>query len=210
MFTPRVSVPLLVGVASVLAMPVCAESPEPVASPDALPPASSTLSPPASQSDFGASYAPFGAGGDWGGPYLGLQFAFAEADSNRGDDDAWTPGLLGGYRWDRGAAVWGVEVDYLQPDLRIRGQDVDYLVRFKGQLGYDFGNTLAYGVAGLSSPDSVIGDETGWLIGAGIDFSVSPSFLVGAELTYQEFDEFGNGGFSAEVTTAGVRASFRF
>jgi len=188
------SVPLAVGLAVSLASAAAAGNlGEPVPAAPLAPPVSA---PPPS--------------GDWQGGYAGLQFIYSDVDADSGNDEGGVAGLHAGYRWDLGKQVLGVEVDYSQPNIEFDGEDLDYVVQLKGQYGVDFGRTLAYATAGLAPADSSLGEETGWVLGAGVDYAISPSFTLGAEVTYQDFNEFGSSGVGAEAATAGLRASFRF
>ncbi|ARE38879.1 outer membrane protein, putative [Rhodovulum sp. P5] len=189
----RKSVLLALGLAAVLAMPAAAEGTGAAEEGPVL-------------SYVGSS----GTGGDWQGSYAGIQFVYSDLDSASGDDDRAVTGFHAGYRWDLGRHVMGIEVDYARPDLTVMDEDIDHVLRLKGQYGFDFGRTMAYATAGAATAETSLGEGTGVLLGAGVDFSVTPSFVLGAEVTYQDFDEFGNSGTGADATTAGLRASFRF
>ncbi|MBL3610386.1 outer membrane protein [Rhodovulum sulfidophilum] len=156
--------------------------------------------------------------GDWGGAYLGLSYGYIDVntDSGASDDSSDALGIHAGYRWDFGKTVAGLEVEYGEPDLDFvnssgtQSGSVDNVWRIKGQYGYDFGRTLAYATAGIAPTDTSLGDETGYLVGVGVDYQMTQNWVMGAEVLYHDFDEFGSSGVGADATTAAVRLSYRF
>ncbi|TDX21247.1 outer membrane protein [Rhodovulum visakhapatnamense] len=150
--------------------------------------------------------------GDWGGAYVGLSYGYIDVDTDSGapDDSSDALGIMAGYRWDFGKTVAGVEVEYGEPDLNFGSEEVDSVWRIKGQYGYDFGRTLAYATAGIAPTDTSLGSETGYLVGLGVDYQMTPNWVLGAEVLYHDFDEFGSSGVGADATTAAVRVSYRF
>ncbi|MGC9419163.1 MAG: outer membrane protein [Rhodovulum sp.] len=153
------------------------------------------------------------AGGDWNGGYAGVQLGYGDVSADGGlDGDGEIYGLHAGYRWDMGTLVYGVELDHDRADIDIGNgaAELDGVTRLKGQVGYDMGQTLLYATAGVANGDTDLGDETGWVAGAGLAWAVSPSWVIGGEVLYHDFDEFGSSGVGANATTATLRASFRF
>lgn len=152
-------------------------------------------------------------GGDWDGGYAGLQLGYGDVDATGGlSGDGELFGVHAGYRWDMGTVVYGIELDYDDAGIDIGNgaAELDDVTRLKGQIGYDMGSTLIYATAGAAYADTNIGSETGWLAGAGLAWAVSPSWIIGGEVLYHDFDEFGTSGVGADATTATLRASFRF
>ncbi|TCO72431.1 outer membrane protein [Rhodovulum euryhalinum] len=193
----RFTLPLAAALATAVAAPAVAGSYDPAPEPVQVAP---------------AAPAPV-LGGDWGGGYAGLQLGFADVDADGGlNGDGEIYGVHAGYRWDMGTLVYGVEVDYDDAGIDIGNgaAELDDVMRLKGQVGYDMGSTLLYATAGVANADTTLGDETGWLAGGGLAWAVSPSWTVGGEILYHDFDEFGNSGIGADATTATLRASFRF
>ncbi|TCP40822.1 outer membrane protein [Rhodovulum marinum] len=153
------------------------------------------------------------ANGDWNGGYAGIQLGYGDVSADGGlDGDGEIYGLHAGYRWDLGTLVYGVELDHDRAGIDIGGgaAELDDVTRLKGQVGYDMGQTLVYATAGVANGDTDLGDETGWVAGAGLAWAVSPSWVIGGEVLYHDFDEFGSSGVGANATTATLRASFRF
>lgn len=120
-----------------------------------------------------------------------------------------------GYNWQRGRFVYGVEADIqaanihgdattgLAPGISATGStDLDWFGTVRGRLGYTCGSALFYGTAGfafggiqdkLSKVDgagagSVSKSETatGYVVGGGVEYAVSPKWSVKAE--YQFID----------------------
>jgi outer membrane immunogenic protein len=141
----------------------------------------------------------------WSGPYVGAHLGAAEADWKRDvgflaidctpcrngdtqaasftaperDDTAFMAGLQGGYNWQAGALVVGVEADWSLTDPRDRtafavpsaalvgaglgaittpvdgfssafSSDIDWLATSRGRVGLAAGNVLFYGTGGLA------------------------------------------------------------
>lgn len=168
--------------------------------------------------------ASYSYGGDWTGPYAGLQVGRLDADlagdaDGDGDDDAADDfpsdgaiyGGFVGYDYDFGRFVLGGEVDYNASDLDFGGiAELDTLTRLKLRGGYDLGRTMIYATAGAALVDTSIGDETGAFGGFGVAYSVNGQVTLGGEILHHEFDDLGGTGIGAEATTLSVRAGFRF
>lgn len=194
----KTSLTAALGLSAALAAPALAGSYAPAPAPDPEPLAPAPVVVPVA---------------DWTGGYAGIQLGYGSVDANGApvDGEGALYGVHGGYRWDMGGTVAGIEADYEGADIDLDGAaDVDSVARLKGQLGYAFGETLAYGTAGAAWADTSLGDETGWLAGVGVARQITPNMTLGGELLYHDFDEFGSSGVGAEATTASVRASFRF
>ena len=80
--------------------------------------------------------------------------------------------------------------------------------------GYDAGNTLIYGVAGAAYAEAeAFGEDlsdTGYVLGAGVDYKVTPNVVVGGEVLYHKFDDFDDTGIDADVTTVQARVAYQF
>ena len=184
--------------------------------------------------------APVAATGNWTGVYTGVQLGSGDiAVENQidrdgdgdidGDDDTFAfggvldgDGALGGvhagYLWDLGTFVVGGELDYDKADIDLGlagGGELDSVARAKLKMGYDAGQTLVYGILGGARADATVGgvdfSDTGYVVGAGVDYMVTPSFVVGGEVLYHDFgDDFDGTDVSVDATTFQVRASFKF
>lgn len=154
--------------------------------------------------------------GDWGGAYVGAQLGYGKGKIDPVDGDGAIGGIFGGYRWDLGKTVLGVEAAYSGSDVK----DGDYDAKLKnlGQLklqaGYDLGQTLVYATAGVAHAKvSAAGDDysdTGYLVGLGVDYKVNDQWTVGGEALYNRFDSFDGTGEDLKVPTVSVKAAYRF
>lgn len=187
---------LALGLSAALAAPALAGNPEPAPAPVEVAPV--TVLPV--------------SGPDWSGAYAGVHLGYGDvqADDSALDGDGTVYGVHAGYRWDFGRTVAGIEADYGGGEIDLGDEDLDSLARLKGQYGYKFGDALAYATAGVAQADTSVGDETGYVVGLGMDYAVTPSVAVGGEVLYHEFDEFGDSGVGADATTATLRVSYRF
>lgn len=170
---------------------------------------------------------------DWTGPYAGLQFDpivdgnfDAPAAGRTATVDGALFGVFGGYRFDFGNIVAGVELDYSLGEATINAPagaggafdvDVDRLVRLGGELGWDVGRVLVYGTAGFS--DVEISDSgggstgsNGYFYGIGADVLVADRVTVGVEVLQHEFTDFDSVGSGVEFDplTFGLNAAIRF
>lgn len=152
---------------------------------------------------------------DWAGPYAGVQLGGSDIDVDGAplDGDGTSYGIFAGYNIQNGVLVYGGEIDYDETDYDIGNgaQEVDTTYRIKGKIGTELGGGLAYGTAGFvwaTSPG--LGDDDGYLIGAGYDLPVSNNITIGGEVLYHEFDDYNNSGLDVGVTTFKARVGFNF
>lgn len=156
------------------------------------------------------------AGGDWTGPYAGIQFGHGEFSGERalsgvdGNDRVF--GLHIGYLHDYGGWVSGVEIDHDQTSIDIAGfAKIDDITRLKLKAGLDIGRWLPYGTAGTTRVNTSVGDDTGSFYGFGLSYLATDSFVIGAEYLQHDFDELGGQlGLDTRASTFTIRASFRF
>lgn len=154
------------------------------------------------------------SGTDWTGGYAGATLGYGWGNDALDDADDMTYGLFGGYNYDFGDFVVGGELEYLGSEIENDTANLDDLTRLKLRAGYDAGPALIYGVVGAAYANADIGgvsyDDTGYTYGIGVDYAVTDSINVGAELLQNEFDEFDNSGTDLSATTLGARVSFKF
>ncbi len=146
--------------------------------------------------------------GAFTGAYLGGQAGYL-----LGDGDAGTVGLHLGYSASPGAPlVLGVELELDATDRRLDGTDqrVDSLARLKLRAGGRAGDTLLYGLGGVSMLDSGLGNARGGMIGAGGEIDLGDGRSVGIELTHEHFGEIGSSGRGLNLTGLSFRAGLRF
>lgn len=108
-------------------------------------------------------------------------------------------GVHGGYNWQAGAFVYGVEGDISFAN------NIDYLASIRGRFGVAANNWLFYGTAGVGfigtsfSGDlpgagtevvhyDASADETGYVVGGGVEVKLAPSVSIGVEALYYGFD----------------------
>jgi len=149
--------------------------------------------------------------GDWTGPYAGLSFGSLRAQSGNASRTGGVYGIYGGYDYDFGDLVLGGELDFQTGgDFAIGGVDVDYITRLKARMGFDAGNTLIYGTAGVARIDTSLGDATGPVGGIGLEYKVNDFFTLGGEALTHTFKDIGGSGVDADGQTYSLRATFRF
>ncbi|MEM8692208.1 MAG: outer membrane beta-barrel protein [Pseudomonadota bacterium] len=163
---------------------------------------------------------PVQLGGDWTGPYIGLQLGYADVDADApglaasGDDILY--GLHAGYNYDFGQFVLGGEIDYDFTDIDLTtaagasAAEVDSVARLKAKAGYDAGPALIYLTGGVAQVDTSLGNETGEFYGIGLSYQVSDRYVVGAEILEHSFDDIDGTGVNADATTFTIRGSLRF
>lgn len=155
--------------------------------------------------------APVAPAGDWTGPYVGLSFGNLSAQSGGLSEDDAAYGIYGGYDYDFGNVVVGGELDYQTGnDYELGSVDVDDITRLKAKAGYDFGNTLLYGTAGVAQINTSLGDANGPVGGIGVDYKVNQNFSVGGEALAHKFEDVGGSGTDVDAQTYSLRGTFRF
>lgn len=118
------------------------------------------------------------------------------------DDNHFVGGVHAGYNWQSDWFVGGVEGDI---DW---AENIDYLATIRGRFGVAANRWLVYGTAGVAFAGfnfdhsywrddwdhDPIGcnfghDETGWVIGGGVEVKLSPGWSLGVEALYYSFDD---------------------
>ncbi len=140
------------------------------------------------------------AGYAWQGPYIGANLGYQAGSVSNNPTRPTGPGggVQGGYNWQRGGFVFGVETD-----LQISGAD-DLFAPWKfsnpwfgtlrGRGGVAFNNVLLYGTAGLGYGALQVQNTTtgiverrsslGWAAGGGIEFGLAGNWRLRAEYLY--------------------------
>ena len=147
----------------------------------------------------------------WTGGYAGVQFGLGKP----GDFSSDNPGIGGvslGYDRDLGETVVGMGVDYDRSGIALSGGDgLGSMLRLRGRIGYDMGRGLPYVTAGAARATLDSGaEDTGYFVGVGYDYRVTPEITVGGEVLIHRFDDLGPGSDPLDITTAQMRAAFRF
>lgn len=123
----------------------------------------------------------------WLGAYVGANAGFQWASNIGGvSQSGFTGGIQGGYNWQSGPWVYGVEADFNLSS--VGGTFADYQFSnpwfgtLRGRAGYAINNVLFYGTAGLATGISSVtrgglsdsSAHLGWAIGAGVEFGLAP------------------------------------
>lgn len=100
-----------------------------------------------------------------------------------------TFGAMAGYNIDAGMIVYGAEIAVSAGGSATTnggpGQYSDGIIDGKIRIGYEFGNALVYGVAGMSTGNFEIYNSgvnvSGYNVGIGLDYLITPNNFVGIE-----------------------------
>jgi outer membrane immunogenic protein len=153
----------------------------------------------------------------WAGPYLGanLGYAWGSVDYNPTKPSGFSGGVQGGYNWQTGPWVFGVE-----GDLQATGA-TDTFAPWKfsnpwfgtvrGRAGYAVNNILFYGTAGLAFGElqgetfglSETHTTAGWTAGVGAEFGLAPNWSAKVEYLYVDLND-------TPFTITGVSNGYRF
>lgn len=168
---------------------------------------------------------------DWTGLYIGGQIDYIANSESFTDDmflvsyDGYLAGVFAGYRYDFGNIVVGGEIDYMigvqevdevAPNVFLTQNEVDTrLLRIGGEVGYDLGDALIYATAGYAHLtldfDFSPNESDGIFYGLGMDYRVSESVVVGAEVLMHEFSDFPTAtALNHEILTVGLNVAFTF
>jgi opacity protein-like surface antigen len=111
--------------------------------------------------------------------------------------------------------VAGAEANYDWANIDLgAGESLDHIARLKLIGGYDMGNTLLYGTVAAVHADATLGgvssSDNGWGAGIGVDYALTNSMTLGAEVMEHRFDNFSGTGTDLDATTLNARLGFRF
>jgi outer membrane immunogenic protein len=164
---------------------------------------------------------------DWTGPYAGvnLGYQWGSATNSGAKPSGFMGGLQGGYNWQLGQFVLGLESD-LQASA---ADDLFAAWRFsnpwfgtaRGRAGYAMNNVMFYASFGLAYGGGTVrmggtsqsNTHVGWAGGAGMEVGLGPNWSARAEymfidLSDQNYRVFGNTGFESSLLRLG--ANYRF
>lgn len=137
-------------------------------------------------------------GYSWAGPYLGgtLGYEWGNVSNTGAKPSGIAGGVTGGYNWQSGPIVFGIETD-----LQGTGAD-DRFANYKfsnpwfgtvrGRIGYAFNNVLLYGTAGLAYGSLQIEQgglqqsqtSVGWTAGVGAEVGIYQNWTAKIEYLY--------------------------
>ena len=123
----------------------------------------------------------------WLGPYVGTNVGFQWTSNIGGlSSSGFTGGTQGGYNWQSGPWVYGVESDFNLSSASgtFAGYQFSnpWFGTLRGRAGYVINNVFLYGTAGLALGISTVASgglsdssgHLGWTIGAGAEFGLAP------------------------------------
>lgn len=167
------------------------------------------------QAPTAVAAAPIAYGADWGGAYFGATVGYGDANGTgyAADVNGATYGAFAGYNYDIGTVVLGGELEFGGASITDAntGDSFESMTRLKAKVGYDAGRFLPYVTAGanyLTKTDST--SDWGYVAGAGVDYALSDSIVLGGEVLYNRWNDFNNTGNMINATTAAARVSFKF
>ena len=166
-------------------------------------------------------------GYDWTGLYAGLNLGYqwGSATHSGANPSGVMGGIQGGYNWQLGQFVLGVESD-LQASA---ADDLFAAWRFsnpwfgtvRGRAGYALNNVMFYASFGLAYGGGTVrmggasesNTHVGWAAGGGMEVGLGPNWSAKAEYLFidlndQNYRLFGNTGFESSLMRLG--ANYRF
>jgi outer membrane immunogenic protein len=139
----------------------------------------------------------------WAGPYLGgnLGYAWGSVDHAQPQPSGFLGGVQGGYNWQSGPLVFGVE-----GDLEASSADDTFAPwkfsnpwfgTVRGRVGYAVNNILFYGTGGLAFGElraetfglSESHTTAGWTAGVGAEFGLAPNWSAKIEYLYVDLSD---------------------
>ena len=176
---------------------------------------------------YGYNWSGFYIGAHAGGGWSERCFTFAGASDGCHDADGWLGGGQVGFNVQSGQWVFGVEFSgswadisgdhaaLLTPADRYRSE-LNTLLLFTGRVGMSFDRLLLYvtgggawardkfdyAAAGVGT-SSTKQSRTGWTVGAGLEYGLSPNWSIAAQYNYVNFGD-------KDVTFGGGVAPFPF
>jgi outer membrane immunogenic protein len=187
----------------------------------------------ASAADLPRSSVPYFSGPppavyNWSGFYAGgnLGYEWGKVTNSSGNPAGLLGGVQGGYNWQNGQFVFGVETD-----LQITGADDTFAPwkfsnpwfgTLRGRLGYAMNNILFYGTLGLAYGElrgtwfGIEEDKThvGWTVGAGMEVGMAPNWSAKVEYLYLDLNNRAysitgvTNGFQSNILRVGVNYHF--
>ncbi len=175
--------------------------------------------PPAPSPAYSKAPAVVGPLTNWTGFYVGAMGGYASEATS--DSLAMKGGFAGatvGYNWQSGMFVAGLEADgawaNVSQSATVLGvtasANVDTLATIRGRVGVAFDQVLLYGTGGLALADTKVSatalgitlsdsaTQTGWAVGAGVEWMFMPRWSLKAEYLYRRFDS---------VTISGIQTA---
>jgi outer membrane immunogenic protein len=139
----------------------------------------------------------------WAGPYLGGNFGYGwgSVDNNPTRPNGVFGGVQGGYNWQNGPFVFGLEAD-----IQASGANDTFAPwkfsnpwfgTVRGRVGYAMNNVMFYGTGGLAFGElrgqtfglSESHTSAGWTAGVGAEFGIAPNWTAKIEYLYVDLSD---------------------
>jgi len=141
---------------------------------------------------------------NWSGFYAGANVGYGSS-ANTYHTDLVPEGVIGGgqigFNIQRGALVFGLETDFNGADVQQNdgygyGSALNWLGTVRGRAGYAFDHALLYATAGVAYGEvqnswwhgGATETQTGWVVGAGAEYKLTPVWSVKGEYQYIDLD----------------------
>jgi outer membrane immunogenic protein len=152
---------------------------------------------------------------NWSGFYIGAHAGYGFGDFLGNDIDGFAGGLQVGYNWQFSPnLVFGIEGDFTASDINGLAfapgfpYHIDYLGTVRGRLGYTWDRTMFYGTGGVAferaSLGGIHGRDTGYVLGAGLEWAFSQGWSARAEYLYYGFEN------NIELSMVRLGMNYRF
>jgi outer membrane immunogenic protein len=153
---------------------------------------------------------------NWTGFYVGGHVGYGWADTDAaGDLDGFLGGLQVGYNWQFSRNwVFGIEADISATDMNnAPASHIDYLGTLRARVGYTWDRTMLYGTGGLAWNRTSVGGfhdtDTGYALGAGIEWAFAPNWSAKVEYMYYNLDNPVTLG-ETDISTIKLGLNYRF
>ena len=182
----------------------------------------------AQAADLGRSYtvpAPYSAF-SWAGPYFGanLGYQWGTVMNSGADPNGFVGGLQGGYNWQSGQFLFGIETDAQITDADDTSGggkfSVPWFGTLRGRAGVSVNNMLFYGTGGLAYGTGRLEtaglSEThahfGWTAGAGVEVGLTPNWSAKVEYLFVNLNDerYALTGLDHDFASSLLRFGFNF
>src|SRR4051812_17226103 len=139
----------------------------------------------------------------WAGPYLGgnIGYAWGGGDNHGTRPSGFVGGVQGGYHFQSGPWVFGLEADIQASAANDRFAawkfSNPWFGTVRGRVGYALNNVMFYGTGGLAFGElrgetfglSESHTTAGWTVGAGAEMGFAPNWTAKIEYLYVDLSE---------------------
>ena len=136
-------------------------------------------------------------GVNWSGLYVGVNGGYGwSANTDYLDPTGVFGGGQIGYNFQRGNIVFGLETDFQGSGISDSGwgdkSSLDWFGSVRGRAGYAFDRALVYATGGFGygqvTNNGFSETQTGWVVGAGVEYKITPVWSAKAEYQYFDLD----------------------